>query len=102
MLVTLSLYTVFSKQYSAYRQNIIRKRKNHEKASEFYLNESIMNYETVKAFNNEKLELSRYEKLLNRLKDSAMLVQTSLSKLNVGQNAIFTTGLTINLLMAAH
>jgi ABC-type transport system involved in Fe-S cluster assembly fused permease/ATPase subunit len=33
-----------------------------------------MNYETVKAFNNEKLELSRYEKLLKKLKDSAMIV----------------------------
>lgn len=74
MLVTLSMYTVFSKRYSTYRQEIIRKRKNHEKASEFYLNESIMNYETVKAFNNEKLELKRYDKLLDRLKESARLV----------------------------
>jgi ABC-type transport system involved in Fe-S cluster assembly fused permease/ATPase subunit len=74
MLVTLSVYTIFSKKYSAYRQNIIRTRKNNEKKSEFYLNESIMNYETVKSFNNEKLELSRYEKLLNKLKESAMLV----------------------------
>lgn len=74
MLVTLSMYTVFSKRYSTYRQEIIRMRKNHEKASEFYLNESIMNYETVKAFNNEKLELKRYDKLLDRLKESARLV----------------------------
>lgn len=35
-------------------------RKEGEKKSEFYMNESIMNYETVKAFNNEKLEESRY------------------------------------------
>jgi ATP-binding cassette subfamily B protein len=68
------MYTVFSKRYSTFRQEIIRKRKNHEKASEFYLNESIMNYETVKAFNNEKLELKRYDKLLDRLKESARLV----------------------------
>jgi ATP-binding cassette, subfamily B, heavy metal transporter len=74
MLITLSLYTVFSKQYSTYRQKIIRVRKNNEKQSEFYLNESIMNYETVKAFNNEKLEFSRYERLLNKLKESATLV----------------------------
>jgi ABC-type transport system involved in Fe-S cluster assembly fused permease/ATPase subunit len=60
-----------------------------------------MNYETVKAFNKEKLELTRYEKLLNKLKDSASLVQTSLAKLNVGQTFIFSAGLTINLLMAA-
>jgi ABC-type transport system involved in Fe-S cluster assembly fused permease/ATPase subunit len=74
MLVTLSVYTIFSKKYSAYRQNIIRTRKNNEKKSEFYLNESIMNYETVKSFNNEKMELSRYEKLLSKLKESAMIV----------------------------
>lgn len=101
MLVTLSLYTVFSKQYSAYRQQIIRKRKNQEKASEFYLNESIMNYETVKAFNKEKFELTRYQALLEKLKGTAMQVQTTLSKLNVGQSLIFSTGLTINLVLAA-
>jgi ABC-type transport system involved in Fe-S cluster assembly fused permease/ATPase subunit len=33
-----------------------------------------MNYETVKMFNNEKLELSRYEILLNKLKKSALEV----------------------------
>lgn len=56
MLITLGTYTVFSKKYSTFRQKIIRVRKNKEKQSEFYLNESIMNYETVKAFNNEDLE----------------------------------------------
>jgi len=43
-----------------------------------------MNYETVKAFNNEKLERNRYEKILNTLKEQAHLVQTSLSNLNMG------------------
>ena len=33
-----------------------------------------MNYETVKAFNNEKLEFSRYAKLLDKLKESAKVV----------------------------
>jgi ABC-type transport system involved in Fe-S cluster assembly fused permease/ATPase subunit len=101
MLVTLSVYTIFSKKYSTYRQQIIRKRKNQEKASEFYLNESIMNYETVKAFNNEKLEISRYKALLNKLKGSAIEVQSTLARLNMGQTAIYTAGLTINLVMAA-
>lgn len=101
MLVTLSLYTAFSKQYSKYRQDIIRKRKNQEKASEFYLNESIMNYETIKAFSKEKIELSRYKTLLTKLKETATIVQLTLSKLNVGQSLIFTTGFSINLAMAA-
>ena len=64
MMITLGLYTYFSKTFSDKRRVQIRTKKNAEKASEFYLNESIMNYETVKAFNNEKLENNRYEDLL--------------------------------------
>ena len=33
-----------------------------------------MNFETVKNYNNEKLEKSRYEKLLNKIKDSAYFI----------------------------
>lgn len=43
-----------------------------------------MNYETVKAFNAEQLELSRYQKLLVALKKTALTVQETLSKLNIG------------------
>lgn len=74
MLITLSFYTYYSKWYSNYRQKVIRTRKNNEKQSEFYLNESIMNYETVKSFNNEELERNRYHSLLKRLKKSAIEV----------------------------
>ena len=66
------------------------------------MNESIMNYETVKAFNNEKLEYNRYETLLQKLRRNAVEVQLSLGQLNVGQSAIFLTGLSLNLLMAAN
>lgn len=52
----LTFYTVFTRQYSLIRQQYIRKRKDEEKRSDFFLNESIMNYETVKYFNNEDLE----------------------------------------------
>lgn len=61
-----------------------------------------MNYETVKAFNNEKLELSRYKTLLEKLKDSALTVQKTLASLNIGQTIIFSAGLTVNLLLAAY
>ena len=61
-----------------------------------------MNYETVKAFNNEKLERNRYQELLDNLKKCAVAVQKSLSELNTGQAVIYTTGLTVNLMMAAH
>jgi ABC-type transport system involved in Fe-S cluster assembly fused permease/ATPase subunit len=38
-----------------------------DKKQEFYQNESIMNYETVKQFNNENLEFNRYENILENL-----------------------------------
>ena len=60
MLVTLGLYAYYSKTFSDKRRVQIRERKNAEKKAEFTLNESIMNYETVKAFTNEKFEETRY------------------------------------------
>eukprot|EP00347_Sterkiella_histriomuscorum_P008473 403344961 len=101
MLVTLGFYTVLTKNYSTFRQNIIRERKDHEKKSEFYLNDSMMNYETVKSFGKEEKELNIYEQLLNKLKKTAEQVQITLGKLNVSQSVVFSVGMTVNLLMAA-
>jgi len=53
MLITLGLYTYFSKQVSESRRIQMSDKKDAEKASEFYLNESTINYESVKHFNNE-------------------------------------------------
>lgn len=61
-----------------------------------------MNYETVKSFGNEKLEGQRYDSILTNLKKTALKVQSSLSNLNIGQSAIFSIGLTINLLLSAN
>jgi ABC-type transport system involved in Fe-S cluster assembly fused permease/ATPase subunit len=56
----------------------MNEKKNAEKGTEFYLNESIMNYEAVKNFNNEDLEKTRYKKLLDKLEQTSMVVQKSL------------------------
>lgn len=84
MLVTLGLYTRYSMNASKKRVVYIRDRKNTEKRQEFHQNESIMNYETVKAFSNEALEVGRYEKILDKLRTQARVVQSSLSELNFG------------------
>lgn len=44
-------------------------KKEAEKKTEFYLNESTLNYESVKNFNNEQLESNRYSELLNKLEE---------------------------------
>lgn len=74
MIVTLSLYTYFSKTFAEVRRVQMSEKKNAEKASEFYLNESIMNYEAVKSFNNEDLEKNRYKQHLDRFENNALVV----------------------------
>jgi len=61
-----------------------------------------MNYEAVKVFGNEKQEIKRYDDILDRLRKQANIVQGSLSELNSGQQVIYCTGMTLNLLLAAH
>ena len=50
----------------------MRAKKNSEKNSEFYLNESIMNYEAVKTYNNEKMENNRYSKLIDKFRSASL------------------------------
>lgn len=101
MIVTFIAYTLFTNSYSEQRIKQIRDKKQIDKRQEFYQNESIQNYETVKQFNNEGLEKGRYSKILDKMVDQAMVVQKSLSSLNIGQQAIFNAGLTLNLALAA-
>jgi len=67
MFATLGLYTWFTKTISVQRQVVIRERKNTEKKREFTQNESIMNYESVKQFGNENLEMTKYNDLVKAL-----------------------------------
>lgn len=63
--------------------------------------DSLVNYETVKYFNNEKLELERYDRTLGEWEDVAVKSQTSMSVLNFGQASIIGIGVTIIMCLAA-
>jgi ATP-binding cassette, subfamily B (MDR/TAP), member 7 len=64
--------------------------------------DSLINYETVKYFNNEKFEADRYDTSLQGYQKAASKTQTSLSLLNFGQHFIFSAGMTGMTVMAAH
>ncbi len=55
--------------------------------------DSLLNYETVKYFNNENFEANRYDESLDRLRRATLKSQTTLSILNTAQQLIIATGL---------
>lgn len=55
--------------------------------------DSLLNYETVKYFNNEEHEYRRYDKALEAYESAAVQSQSSLSILNIGQGVIIGIGL---------
>eukprot|EP00112_Aurelia_sp_Birch-Aquarium-sp1_P012007 Seg2521.2 transcript_id=Seg2521.2/GoldUCD/mRNA.D3Y31 product="ATP-binding cassette sub-family B member 7 mitochondrial" protein_id=Seg2521.2/GoldUCD/D3Y31 len=63
--------------------------------------DSLINYETVKYFNNEQYEAAQYDKLLKKYNDASLKTTTSLAFLNFGQNAVFSTALTAIMLLAS-
>jgi ABC-type transport system involved in Fe-S cluster assembly fused permease/ATPase subunit len=64
--------------------------------------DSLLNYETVKYFNNEGWEARRYDETLQKWEKAAVRNQTSLSVLNAGQATIIAIGVTILMLMASN
>ena len=64
--------------------------------------DSLMNYETVKYFNNERHEIDRYKSTMEGWEDAAVKSQTTMSTLNFGQGAIIAIGVTIVMFYAAN
>ena len=55
--------------------------------------DSLLNYETVKYFNNEDFEARRYDENLEKLRRAALKSQSTLSLLNTGQQLIIAAAL---------
>ena len=55
--------------------------------------DSLLNYETVKYFNNEEFEAKRYDENLEKFRAASVKSQTTLSMLNTGQQLIIATAL---------
>ena len=63
--------------------------------------DSLINYETVKYFNNEEYETGQYDRSLRQYEAASLKTTTSLALLNFGQNVIFSSALAGIMVMAA-
>ncbi|KAI4819661.1 hypothetical protein KUCAC02_004901 [Chaenocephalus aceratus] len=63
--------------------------------------DSLLNYETVKYFNNEKYEAEKYDSYLKIYESSSLKTTYTLAMLNFGQSVIFSVGLTAIMVLAS-
>lgn len=92
-LVALALYIVFTIQVTEWRTQYRRQANEFDSAAHTKAVDSLLNYETVKYFNNEAFEAARYDKSLEALRLARLKAQTSLSLLNTGQQLIIAVAL---------
>jgi ATP-binding cassette subfamily B (MDR/TAP) protein 7 len=98
---TLFSYILFTVAITQWRTKFRKDMNSFESKASSIAFDSLLNYETVKYFNNEQIEAKRYETVLKKYAEMAEKTQSSLSLLNFGQNAIFSVGLSAIMILAA-
>jgi len=86
--VALGLYILFTISVTEWRTHFRRQMNELDSKANTRAIDSLLNYETVKYFGNEEWEAQRYDESLQHWERAAVLSQTSLSGLNIGQSAI--------------
>jgi len=101
-IVTVVVYGVFTIRVTSWRTEIRRQMNDSDTEANTKAVDSLLNYETVKYFNNEGHEANRYDSAMVRYADASEKSQMSLSVLNAGQAAIITVGLVAVMCLAAY
>ena len=100
-LTTIGLYSYLTFQITEWR-NVFRKKMNQaDNNISTKMIDSLLNFETVKYFNNEAYEFNRLDKSLEDYELAANQSRHSLSLLNIAQTFIIMLGITIMLVMSA-
>ena len=96
-----TLYIGFTLLFTNWRVRFRRMMNDMDTEAQSKAVDSLLNYETVKYFNNEAHEARRFDDSLSRYERAAVRSQVTLNMLNLGQAAIVAIGLAIVMLMAA-
>jgi len=101
VLGTIAIYLWFTVKASDWRIAIRRDLNDSDTEAHTRAVDSLLNYETVKYFGNEVLEARRFDSSMARYEDALIRTFSSLGVLNAGQAVIYTSGLTICMLLTA-
>ena len=100
-LITISLYIIVTFTVTQWRLQFRRRMNAADNAVSTKLVDSLLNFETVKYFNNEEHESRRLFESLDQYETESIKNQYSLSYLNIAQTIVIMTGITIMLVMSA-
>ena len=89
----LVFYITFTITVTEWRTQFRKKMNEMDSTAHSRAIDSLLNYETVKYFNNEEFEAKRYDENLERYRRAAVKSQTTLSLLNTGQQLIIAIAL---------
>ena len=92
-LAALAFYIFFTVRVTEWRTQFRKQANEFDSAAHTRAIDSLLNYETVKYFGNERFEAGRYDESLERLRLARLKAQTTLSVLNTGQQLIIATAL---------
>lgn len=94
-IVALASYVAFTITVTEWRTEFRRQMNELDSRANVRAIDSLLNYETVKYFNNEGFEARRYDESLARWEEAAVKSQVSLSILNTGQSAIIAVAVSL-------
>lgn len=100
ILVSVLVYVVFSIRVTEWRTSFVREANSRDNESNSRAIDSLLNYETVKYFNNERYEAEQYDQGLERWEQARLKNRLSMAALNTGQAFIIGVSLIVIMSMA--
>jgi ABC-type transport system involved in Fe-S cluster assembly fused permease/ATPase subunit len=95
------IYMAFTVSITEWRMEIRRQANELDSKANTRAIDSLLNYETVKYFNNEEYEARRYDENLQKYESAAVKNEASLGVLNIGQSLIIAAAVTLLMILAA-
>jgi len=95
-----AIYLAYTFAISEWRIGIRRRANELDSRANTRAIDSLLNYETVKYFNNEEYEARRYDENLCSYEQAAVTSETSLGLLNIGQSLIIAAAVTVLMVLA--